>query len=133
MAPSGIDRFGTAQVNQSRGSSCGGRSRDHQGAAGSEGTVRLEPACSVYWRWSLASGLPSPHFRVPKLCPAPAFLAVFAVVAECRMSKLQILRMAWGFKSPSPHQILVELMSASQNGVQLQTKTIAFLLASVWR
>jgi len=52
---------------------------------------------------SEASGLPSPQSRVPKLCPAPAFLAVLAVVAGRGMSNLQIPRVGWGFKSPSTH------------------------------
>jgi hypothetical protein len=45
----------------------------------------------------------SAEFRsrfVPKLCPDPAFLAFLAVVTECRISNLQILREGWGFKSP---------------------------------
>jgi len=47
-----------------------------------------------------------PKTVCPNLCPSPAFLAVLPVVAERRMSNLQILREGWEFKSPSPHHIL---------------------------
>ena len=52
--------------------------------------------------------------RVHELYKRGAFLAVLAFVAECRISKLQIIRIAWGFKSPSPHQS-IQSKSSLQN------------------
>jgi hypothetical protein len=58
--------------------------------------------CQLYFV-SMEGFTPQPCAQI---VPRPAFLAVLAVVTECGMNNLQILREGWGFKSPSPHHRL---------------------------
>jgi len=56
--------------------------------------------------WHSSSGGSCAKATVPKLCPGPAFLPFLAHLSDHKINNLQIPRMGWESKSPSPHQIL---------------------------
>jgi hypothetical protein len=69
---------------------------------------------------------------VPKLCPQGAFLTVLALVTECGMSNLQILRIAWEFKSPSPHQGFYNSQDRAHPGAVISVVELVFRAVSIF-
>jgi hypothetical protein len=71
---------------------------------GDSGPALAEILTNVRKRFGSAHKRERHPLPVPKLCPRGAFLAFVAGLTELGISNLQIPRIAWGFKSPSPHQ-----------------------------